>query len=211
MNIFVKTPGIVKRYFTRFTWHLPTEAKRIYLTFDDGPIPETTPWILSVLKKFEAKATFFCVGDNVSKYPELFESIISDGHSVGNHTFNHLNGWKTDTESYIDNIEKADKLINSNLFRPPYGKIRNTAKTLLLEKYKLIMWDILSRDFDPDISKEVCLSNVMKHACPGSIVIFHDSKKSFPHLSFVLPVVLESLYEKGYEFAAIEYQSTPKY
>lgn len=208
MNIFVKTPAIVKRYFTRFTWHFPTETKKIYLTFDDGPIPETTPWILDLLRKYNAKATFFCVGDNVSKYPDLFDAIKNDGHSVGNHTFNHLNGWKIDTDSYMDNVEKANLLINSNLFRPPYGKLRNTAKLKLIEKYKLIMWDILSRDFDPDISKEVCLNNVMRHASPGSIVIFHDSKKSFPHLSYVLPVVLEKLFHQGYEFCNIEYQPT---
>jgi peptidoglycan/xylan/chitin deacetylase (PgdA/CDA1 family) len=205
---FVKTPRLVQHFFSDYSWRIKTKKKDIYLTFDDGPVPDFTPWVLDTLKKFEAKATFFCVGENIQKYPDIYERVIKDQHSVGNHTFNHLQGWKTSTAKYVKNILKAESYLQEagdkksiKLFRPPHGRIKpKQARALRKKGYKIIMWDVLSGDFDQRLSKESCLEHTIKHIESGSIVVFHDSVKSFKNLDYVLPKVLEHFSEKGYSF-----------
>ena len=184
-------------------WRIPTKEKKIFLTFDDGPIPEVTPWVLSLLKEYKAKATFFCVGANIEKHPEIFRQLISEGHSIGNHTYNHLNGWKTDDKKYLEDINEAANIIDSEFFRPPYGRITKfQLKALQGEKFKLktIMWDVLSGDFDIKVSPENCYLNVINNAKPGSIIVFHDSIKAFSRLEYALPRVLNFFSEKGFQF-----------
>ena len=214
----IKTPKFVQRIFPERVWAFPNNNNDVYLTFDDGPIPEVTPWVLSLLKKYHAKATFFCIGDNISKHPTVFRQLISEGHSIGNHTFNHLNGWKTSTEKYIDNcvafeeilkqvqddhtnstLHSEFKIQNSELlFRPPFGKITSKQATILQTKgYKIIMWNVLSADFDASISKKECLENVINNIQPGSVIVFHDSLKAEEKLRFVLPKVLEHIKKLG--------------
>ena len=200
----VKTPKFIQSLFPNFIWKIPSNEKVIYLTFDDGPIPEVTPWVLETLKKFNAKATFFCVGENVKRNPEVFQEILSEGHSVGNHTYNHLNGWATDNIPYFHNIRHCANLVKSTLFRPPYGKLMPKQAQFLQRHYRIIMWDVLSGDFDPKISQEQCLNNVKMKTKPGSIVVFHDSLKAFEKLQFVLPQVLQYFSEKGYRFEALQ-------
>lgn len=190
---------------------MPNCENKIYLTFDDGPTPEITEWTLQQLKKYNAKATFFCIGDNIKKYPEIFKKVIEEGHSIGNHTFNHLNGWKTSKKDYLENTKKCQSEISSlksaicNLFRPPYGKIKpSQSKELRKLGYKIIMWDIISYDFDATISKEKCLENILKNVKSGSIIVFHDSIKAFPNLEYTLPKMLEILNKKGFVFAKID-------
>jgi len=221
----VKTPQFVQRLFPKRIWAFPTTKKKIFLTFDDGPIPEVTPWVLDLLKEHQAKATFFCLGDNIFKHPEVFNRIITEGHSFGNHTYNHLNGWKVKTEEYIDNCEKFEEILNCHtelvevpyqndksslkshhrkLFRPPFGKITSTQFKILKKKgYKIIMWDVLSADFDQSISKERCIENVLKNIREGSIVVFHDSLKAEEKLKYVLPKVLEYIKSQKWKCARI--------
>ncbi|MCH9659636.1 MAG: polysaccharide deacetylase family protein [Bacteroidetes bacterium] len=201
----VKTPRFVARMFPKRIWAFPNTSKNIYLTFDDGPIPQVTPWVLDVLKEFQAKATFFCIGDNIKKHPKVFEKLIFEGHSVGNHTFHHLNGWKTSTTQYLNNVAQVQRYLPKGLlFRPPYGKIKSSqAKELIKKGYTIVMWDVLSADFDTDISEEKCLHNVLKHIKPGSIVVFHDSIKAEKKLKYTLPKVLEYISEKGWNCCAI--------
>lgn len=207
-------PGIVKWIFKKRIWEGPANQKVVYLTFDDGPIPEVTPWVLEQLKEFDARATFFCIGDNVQKHPEIFRQIVAEGHSFGNHTFNHLNGWKTTTPEYVLNSLKAHHILKKNLpetipvknplFRPPYGRLKGSQeKELQKRDFKVIMWSILSMDYDKNISREKCLRNVIDHAKPGSIVVFHDSLKAQPHLTYALPNVLKYFSQKGYSFKAL--------
>lgn len=177
-------------------------GKKIYLSFDDGPHPVATPFVLDQLKKYDARATFFCIGKNVAAYPEIFQRIVAEGHSVGNHTQDHLNGWFTGTETYLRNVGLAKRYIQSPLFRPPYGKIRS-AQVKKMHHYKIIMWDVLSGDFDKSVSKEECIRNVIQHTNNGSIVVFHDSEKAWQNMSNALPVVLEHFNKEGFEFAAI--------
>lgn len=208
MNSFwIKTHWSVKKIFSNYIWDVSNTDKKVYLTFDDGPIPEVTEWVLSELKKHNAKATFFCIGDNVKKHPEVLKKVFADGHSVGNHTFNHLNGWKTATGDYIENSILCEKVLDDfdskskKLFRPPYGKIKpSQSKVLRKLGYKIIMWDVISYDFDTTISKEQCLENVLKNVKTGSIIVFHDSKKAFANLEYVLPRTLQFLKEKGFIF-----------
>jgi len=208
----VKTPSVVKKMFPQYVWSIPTSEPVIYLTFDDGPTPEITDWTLKLLKKFDAKATFFCIGNNIEKYPELFRDIVSCGHAVGNHTHNHLKGWKTPTKNYLKNISKTEFIISShsyktNLFRPPYGRIRpKQAKQLMALGYHIIMWDILSFDWDKDISQETCLKNVVENTGKGSIIVFHDSVKASGNMIPVLPKVLEHYSKLGYTFKALEFK-----
>ncbi|MDE3183716.1 MAG: polysaccharide deacetylase family protein [Bacteroidota bacterium] len=206
-----KTPWFFKKFYQGRTWNIPTDEKILYLTFDDGPHPEATPFVLEQLKKFNAKATFFCVGKNVAENFSVYEQIIAEGHKVGNHTYSHLNGWKTDDKIYIEDIAKAAKIIDSDLFRPPYGKITKfQMKAIGGEKLhlKTIMWDVLSGDFDQSVNGENCYLNVINNAKPGSIVVFHDSLKSFTTLKEALPRVLKYYTEKEYRFAILpsEYQ-----
>lgn len=200
----VKTPKFIQNLFPNFIWKIPSSEKVIYLTFDDGPIPEVTPWVLETLKKFNAKATFFCVGENVKKHPEVFQEVLSQGHSVGNHTYNHLNGWATDNIPYFHNVRHCANLVKSSLFRPPYGRLMPKQAQFLQRHYRIIMWDVLSGDFDPKITQDQCLKNVKMKTKPGSIVVFHDSLKSFEKLQVVLPEVLQYFSEKGYRFEALQ-------
>jgi peptidoglycan/xylan/chitin deacetylase (PgdA/CDA1 family) len=200
----VKTPNFIQSLFPNFIWKIPSNEKVIYLTFDDGPIPEVTPWVLETLKKFNAKATFFCVGENVKEHAEVFQEVLSQGHSVGNHTYNHLNGWATDNIPYFHNVRHCANLVKSSLFRPPYGRLMPKQAQFLQRHYRIIMWDVLSGDFDPKITQEQCLYNVKLKTRPGSIVVFHDSLKSFEKLQFVLPKVLQYFSEKGYRFEALQ-------
>lgn len=200
----VKSPFFLKKYYSNFVWKIPTTEKIIYLTFDDGPTPEITEWTLTTLKKFNAKATFFCIGANVVKYPEIFQQIISDGHAIGNHTHQHVNGWHTDKEAYFRNIKKCEEVVKSNLFRPPYGRIKKSQYKLIKEDYKVIMWDVLSGDFDPKTTPQKCLHNVKNNTTEGSVVVFHDSLKAADNLKYTLPKVLEYFTEKGYKFEKLE-------
>ncbi len=193
-NYLIKTPILLKAIYNRCIWHIKDNANSVYITFDDGPHPKATPFILEQLKKINAKATFFCIGKNVKEYPDIFQRIIDEGHSVGNHTYDHLNGWKTNNFTYFKNINKAHQLIKSNIFRPPYGRITHAQAIgieKLFPKMKIIMWDVLSGDFDTDLSPEKCYQNVIETATPGSIIVFHDSDKAWARLEYVLPKFLE--------------------
>lgn len=206
-------PGFVKWIFKNRIWEGPADEKAIYLTFDDGPIPEVTPWVLDQLKSFNAKATFFCIGENVQKHPEIFKKIIAEGHKVGNHTFNHFNGWKTSTPEYVLNTLKARQIIEKNLpgkepaknalFRPPYGRIKSKqVRELQKRDFRIIMWSNLSMDYS-QISSEKCLQNVLKNAKSGNIIVFHDSLKAQKNLTKVLPRVLEHFSVLGYSFKSL--------
>lgn len=206
---FIKTPWIAKKLFSSYVWSLTTENNVVYLTFDDGPHPTITPWVLDQLREYDAKATFFCIGNNVEKYPDVYQKIISEGHGVGNHTYHHLNGWKTDDKKYIEDVLKAGQFIKSNLFRPPYGRIKASqakkiADALASNNGQIIMWDILSADFDSSFSPEQCLQHVLDNVSEGSIIVFHDSEKAFNNLKSILPKTLKSLFEEGYCFKRIE-------
>lgn len=202
----VKTPWLLKRLYPSLLWNNSRSSTCIYVTFDDGPIPIVTPFVLNILKQYQAKATFFCIGDNVKKHPDIFEQVENAGHAIGNHTFNHLKGWKTDDRTYLDNFLKADELAGSNLFRPPYGRIKRSQIKLLREAkpgLKIVMWDVLSGDFDINLSPEDCLRNVLKYTQPGSIIVFHDSLKAFDRLQYVLPKSMEEWSRRGWEFGSL--------
>jgi peptidoglycan-N-acetylglucosamine deacetylase len=209
---FFKTHWLIKKYFSKFEWDVPTTQKIIYLTFDDGPIPEVTEYVLEVLANYEAKATFFCVGDNVKKHPEVFQKVINAGHQVGNHTFNHLNGWKNDDTYYIENIALCKQILDeqscqintqNRLFRPPYGKIKLSQVQLLQSYYRVIMWDVLTYDFDAHLQAEICLQKAVQYTKKGSIVVFHDSLKTIEKLKVVLPAYLKYFKEKNYSFETL--------
>ncbi len=205
--MLVSPPKLIRSVFSNLTWNIKNETRNIYLTFDDGPIPETTPWVLEKLRKYNVKATFFCIGDNVRKYPKLFQQIIQEGHAVGNHTFNHLDGWKTCNRNYIENIKKAQNLINTELFRPPYGKIK-PSQMHLLRNYHIVMWDVLSMDYDRNISPKKCLANVLANTKQGSIIVMHDSLKAEKNMKFVLEYGIEILLESGFIFDKIQHKKT---
>jgi peptidoglycan-N-acetylglucosamine deacetylase len=205
---WIKTHSFIKRLFSNQVWDIPTSEKKVYLTFDDGPTPEITEWVLAILKLHNIKATFFCIGNNVHKYPEIFEKTIQEGHTIGNHTFNHLQGWKTPTQEYIKNVELCQTIASQNpefkIMRPPYGKIKpSQSKKLRALGYKIIMWDVLSADFDVNISKEKCFKNATEKATSGSIIVFHDSKKAFKNLEYTLPKTIELLKMKGFCFDTV--------
>ncbi|TXI67813.1 MAG: polysaccharide deacetylase family protein [Flavobacterium sp.] len=207
---WVKTNRFIKKVFSNLVWDIPNSDKKIYLTFDDGPIPEVTEWVLDILKSEEIKATFFCIGDNIQKHPEVYKRILAEGHQTGNHTFNHLNGWKTNTQNYVENFKlcKTEYLKlsteHSFLFRPPYGKIKpSQSKAIRQLGYKIIMWDVLSYDFDSTISVEKCLENVISNTEQGSIIVFHDSLKAEKNLKYALPKAIQILKNKGFVFDVI--------
>ncbi|HKP32904.1 MAG TPA: polysaccharide deacetylase family protein [Chitinophagaceae bacterium] len=201
-----KVPSIIKKFFSNFVWDIPTKENILYLTFDDGPHPEATPFALEELKKYNAKATFFCVGNNVVNHPDIYRQIIEEGHVTGNHTFQHLNGWKVSDKKYFDDVVEARKYIDSILFRPPYGKITRFQSRHLRDSslgFRIIMWDVLSKDYDVKLKGEDCAFNVLRYSKPGSIVVFHDSAKAFPRMKEALVTTLKFFSEKGYRFEAI--------
>ena len=207
---WVKTNKWIKKIFNNLVWDIPNSDKKIYLTFDDGPIPEVTEWVLDLLKSEDIKATFFCIGDNIKKHPEVYKRILTEEHQTGNHTFNHLNGWKTETNQYIDNFKLCEtehlklNTEHSFLFRPPYGKIKpSQSKAIRQLGYKIIMWDVLSYDFDSTISVEKCLENVISNTEQGSIIVFHDSLKAEKNLKYALPKAIQILKNKGFVFDVI--------
>jgi peptidoglycan/xylan/chitin deacetylase (PgdA/CDA1 family) len=202
----IRTPWLLKKIYPGLIWDIKPAERCIYLTFDDGPIPIVTPFVLNILKQYNAKATFFCIGDNVGKYPDVFEQVKNEGHAIGNHTFNHLKGWDTPDDIYIENFLKADKLIDSKLFRPPYGRAKKSQFKLLQQAkpgLKSIMWTVLSADFDVNVTPEKCLNNVLKHTVGGDIVLFHDSLKAKERMEYALPRALEAWSKEGYVFNAI--------
>lgn len=228
----VQTPKFVQRMFPKRLWAFPNSKNSIYLTFDDGPIPEVTPWVLDILKTYQAKATFFCIGDNVRKYPEIFERIISEGHAIGNHTFNHLNGRKTPHKEFLENVEKAQTELSAqlsisktampatvaknaelfpNLFRPPYGQLTaSQARSVQQKGYQIVMWNVLSMDYDKNVSEEKCFENVAQSIQAGSIVVFHDSLKAQQNMQYALPKVLEVIVKNGWNCEKIQEKSIAK-
>lgn len=209
MSFWVKTNGIVKRLFFNQIWDIPNTDQKVYLTFDDGPTPEITEWVLQLLAEHNIPATFFCIGNNIEKHPELFRKAIAAGHAIGNHTYNHLKGWKTTNDIYIRNakaceeaiIKHSESRINTRLFRPPYGKIKPYQSRLLRRQgYKIIMWDVISMDFDQSVTPEQCIQNVLQNTRQGSIIVFHDSEKAFKNLKHLLPEAIKGLKARGFRF-----------
>lgn len=201
-NYLVKTPRLLKAAYANCVWHIKEHANSVYLTFDDGPHPVITPFVLDELKKANAKGTFFCIGKNVAQFPDIYERIVQEGHSVGNHTHNHMNGWKTGNIEYYKNIRAASRLVNTRLFRPPYGRITYTQSlgiARLFPKTRIIMWDVLSGDFDTLLTPEDCLRNVIQASRPGSIIVFHDSEKAWDRLKYTLPLFIRYCANQGWK------------
>jgi len=208
MFYLVQTPRWLQKLYPKRLWRLPADKKKLYLSFDDGPHPTVTPFVLDTLRHYGAKATFFCIGKNVQSYPEIYRRILHEGHAVGNHSFDHLNGWKTSDEVYLDNIGEAAKLIRSNLYRPPYGRMTRSQEKKLAGVpgfFTTVMWTVLSGDFDNNLSPVQCWNNLHKHAKPGSIIVFHDSEKANEKMRYALPLVLEHFGREGYTFDVIRH------
>ena len=199
-----QVPGFVRALFPKALWRMNPDEKAVYLTFDDGPIPVVTPWVVDLLGQYGIKATFFMVGDNVRKHPQEYRLVIENGHRVGNHTFNHLRGLSTDTREYIDNVDKADALIHSNLMRPPHGLMRRSQYNELSKRYQFVMWDLVTRDYSTRLNGEDVLANVKRYVRNGSIITFHDSLRSESKLYYALPRAIDWLLEQGYEFKLFE-------
>jgi len=199
----VKTPAFIKKIYPDLIWDLNRNEKTAYLTFDDGPVPESTPWVLDVLKEYKLKATFFCIGQNVIKNPDIYQRLLDEGHRVGNHTQTHVAGWTTKNGDYLKEIETAAQSISSHLFRPPYGRITRSQAKALKKDYKIIMWDVISGDFDQSITAEACYKNVVNNVRNGSIIVFHDSAKAKERLHGSLERVLDNLLEEEYKFKLI--------
>lgn len=196
-----KTPWWLRALYPSLVWRMPAGEKKIYLTFDDGPHPVATPFVLDQLAAYGAKASFFCIGKNVAARPDIYQRILAEGHAVGNHTQHHLNGWKTDDVEYVNDTMQAAAYIQSNLFRPPYGRVkRSQIRGLQGKGMKIIMWDVLSADFDTNLTPQASLSYVLYHTKPGSIVLFHDSEKAWERMSGALPAVLQHFSAEGYAF-----------
>lgn len=202
-EMFLKTEIVGKIFYPQLLWSMPSGKKELFLTFDDGPHPAITKEVLSILDRFDAKATFFCVGHNVEKYPEAYREILNKGHAVGNHTFNHLKGWENSNEAYFENIKECRKLVDSSLFRPPHGRIKRSQIKMLKKEYKIVMWSVLSYDFSKKISKEKCLQVSLKYTNDGSIIVFHDSEKASENMLYALPAWLEHFSTKGFAFKAL--------
>jgi peptidoglycan-N-acetylglucosamine deacetylase len=202
---FLQPPTLLKQLTQNWlTWEMSPLAKKLYITFDDGPVPEVTPEVLRILKVYSAKATFFCVGENVSRYPELFAEVIAEGHAVGNHTYNHQQAWKTPSGEYLRNVELCRQLVHSRLFRPPHGQLTPWLIQQLRKNYNIVMWSVLSGDYDARFSPDQCLSNALRHTQAGSIVVFHDSIKAKRNMLYALPLFLEHFSANGFEFETIK-------
>ena len=199
-----RAPKLYRNLYRGSHWRFNIDKKEIYLTFDDGPIPEITPWVLDLLDEYNIKATFFCVGDNVRKYPEIYQKVLDRGHKTGNHTFHHIQGLKTDTRSYLEDVEEASRLIKSNLFRPPYGHMRFSQFRALQKQYKVIMWDVVTRDYSHLMTADQVFEVVKKYTRNGSIIVFHDSLKAGDRMKESLLKSLDWLLEEGYYFRLME-------
>ena len=201
MLTVARPPYLLRKLYPKCVWRMPANEKKIYLTFDDGPVPEVSNWVLDILKQQQIKATFFCVGENVKNNNTIYQQILADGHQTGNHTYNHIKGLQTQNLEYYENIRQCQELVNSSLFRPPYGQIKPSQQNYLAKQFKIIMWDVLSYDYSQVINKERCLNNVIKNTRNGSILVFHDSVKAFPNLEYALPRAIEFLKKQQYQFA----------
>ena len=199
-----QVPEIIRLLFPKALWRMNPKEKAVYLTFDDGPIPIVTPWVVDLLKQYDIKATFFMVGDNVRKHPQEFQYVVDNGHRIGNHTFNHLKGFITSTDRYVENVELADKFIQSNLFRPPHGFVNHKLYNKLSKNYQFVMWDLVTRDYSYRMCGKDVLANVKKYTRNGSIITFHDSLRSESNLKYALPLAIEWLLEQGYSFKVFE-------
>ncbi len=208
--LIVRPPSLLTRALHRMTWEIPGENREVYLTFDDGPTPVITPWVLDQLDEAGAKATFFCLGRNVDKHPGLYNQILSAGHSVGNHSYSHLKGFRSSIRRYMEDIHLAGNYIDSKLFRPPYGRIFPGQVKAVLQQYDIIMWDVLSIDYNSGLSGDRVLQNVTRNVKPGSIIVFHDSDKAADNLYYALPRTLEFLQESGFNMKAIPSEGLPK-
>ncbi|MBN2805800.1 MAG: polysaccharide deacetylase family protein [Prolixibacteraceae bacterium] len=204
-NLRVHLPDWITSMFPEAIWSLPTGNKVIYLTFDDGPVPEVTPQVLEILRSYNIKACFFMVGENAARYPWLMEQIKKEGHSVGNHTYNHIQGIRSKNSTYLDNIKKADQYIRSNMFRPPHGTLKRGQYRTIVQQYKLVMWDVVSCDYDASITPDDCVKNVIDFVKDGSIITFHDSLKAKKNVLEALPKTIEYLLNEGYRFEKIEF------
>lgn len=213
MAIFSKMPGIVQKFFPKRIWKVETEEKVLYLSFDDGPHPLITRFVLAELEKYNANASFFCIGKNVAENPATYAEIQEAGHAIGNHTHNHLNGFKTDDETYLANVAEAKKHIDSSLFRPPYGRLTGfQAQQLAAPAFGLttIMWSVLSMDYDKRVTPQECLENVTLQAVPGDIIVFHDSEKAAHNMLYALPRVLQYFSANGYRFDKLDEHAIKK-
>ena len=197
-------PQFIRRLYPRACWRMDSSERAVYLTFDDGPIPEVTPWVLDVLDKYRIKATFFMVGDNVRKHPDEFKMVVERGHRIGNHTYNHLKGMAEHTDHYVANIDKADCYLSTNLFSPPHGLMSLRQYRALCERYHIIMWDLVTRDYNPKLNGRQILRKVQQYARPGSIITFHDSLRATHNLYYALPRAIEWLLAEGYEFKVFD-------
>lgn len=205
-DLRVRLPKFVTSLFREAVWRLDETERVVYLTFDDGPIPEVTPWVLDLLQKEKIKVTFFCVGENVMRYPEIYQRMLNEGHSVGNHTFNHWQGIRKANQEYYQNIEKAGEFIDSDLFRPPHGWLKPSQYRFLKKKFRIIMWDLISCDYDDRIKPERVLKNITDFVRAGSVITFHDSLKAQRNLTETLPPAIRWIKEQGYRFEAIPYK-----
>jgi len=204
MNLYSAPFWIRAIYPKGLIWRVPTNSREVFLTFDDGPVPEVTPLVLEILRKYNIKATFFCVGENVKKYPEVYDLLAKDGHSTGNHTYHHVKAWKTDFNVYLSEVEQCSKLVKSNLFRPPHGQINRKIARQLRKDYRIIMWSALSGDYDKNLSGDQCLANAKKYTRPGSVIVFHDSLKARERMEYALPLYIEYCLEQGYTIGKLE-------
>lgn len=197
-------PRFFQNFFPNLIWNFPNEQEGVFLTFDDGPTRNVTPWVLDQLAKYNARATFFCLGKNIELNPDIFGRIVAEGHTVGNHTYSHLRGWGTANGQYVQDVDFANGYMKSRLFRPPYGRIKPAQFRILKQRYRVIMWDVLSMDYSKRVSPRRVVSNVVNHLHPGAIIVFHDSLKAERNLRYALPRVLEAIQNKGLKFKAIE-------